>query len=167
MAEPFSPMILGLQELGIYLYLFPFLLTLAIVFGVLSYALKEQLPTSARGVISIIIAFFVMLFSVWYPGIVVFFANLFGFGLIAGSGLLLIVILLAFMGIKPADIASNEKAKWTFTAALIFIALLITAAAVGTAMFGTAALLQTSEFWTIIFFVIILALVMLFFGKSG
>jgi len=36
LANPFPSMILGLDKIGIYLYLFPFLLTLAIVYGILS-----------------------------------------------------------------------------------------------------------------------------------
>ena len=167
MADVFSPMISNLQELGIYLYLFPFLISLAFTYGILSYALKDQLEKTARGLISILVSFFVMLFSMWNPGIVEFFANIFGYMLILGTGFLAMVILLAFMGIKPSDVVKNEKAKWTFIATVAFIVLITFVAAVGSVLFGSAAYLQSSQFWTIILFIVIIAVVMWSMSKGG
>jgi hypothetical protein len=130
-------MILGLEQIGVYLYLFPFLLTLAVTYGVLSYSLEKQLERSARAVISVVMGFFVMLFSLWNPGIVVFFANAFGFTLIVGSGLLGIMILLGLIGIKFEDLTKNEKAKWAFSGALILIGIIIFSVSAGAAIFGT------------------------------
>ena len=159
MASPFEPMVLGLEQLGVYLYLFPFLLTLAIVYGILSYSLKEQLPTSARGLVSVIVAFFVMLFSLWNPFIVLFFANVFGYGLIVGSGLLMIIIVLGLMGIKPEDLTKNEKFKWPFVGVMILIFVLVIAGVVGTSMLGLNA--GSGEFWTAMLFIILVAMVVL------
>ncbi len=144
----FPPMILGLDKIGVYLYLFPFLLTLAITYGVLSYSMEKQLPKSARAVISIVMAFFVMLFSYFNPGIVIFFANAFGFTLIVGSGLLGIMILLGLIGIRFEDLTKNEKAKWVFTASIILIGIIIFTASAGAAIFGTD-FLAASEVWAI------------------
>ncbi|HJW97300.1 MAG TPA: hypothetical protein VJ485_04025 [archaeon] len=146
--NPFPPMILGLEKMGIYLYLFPFLLTLAITYGVLSFSMEKQLPKSARGLISIIMGFFVMLFSYFNPGVVIFFANAFGFTLIVGSGLLGIIILLGLVGIKTEDITKNEKAKWVMTGSLILIGVVIFAASAGAAIFGTN-FLESTEIWAI------------------
>jgi hypothetical protein len=153
--NPFPPMILGLEKIGVFLYLFPFLLTLAITYGVLSYALEKQLEKTARALISIVMGFFVMLFSLWNPGIVVFFANAFGFTLIVGTGLLGIMILLGLIGIKFEDLTKNEKAKWVFTAAIILIGVVIFTVSAGAAIFGTD-FLASSEIMAIVVLIAIL-----------
>ena len=155
LANPFPPMVLGLEKIGFYLYLFPFLLTIAITYGVLSYALEKQLEKSARAVISIVMGFFVMLFSLWNPGVVAFFANAFGFTLIVGAGLLVIMILLGLIGIKFEDLAKNEKAKWAFTGALILIGIVIFAVSAGSAIFGSD-FIESTEIWTIALLIAIL-----------
>jgi hypothetical protein len=146
--NPFPPMILGLDKMGVYLYLFPFLLTLAVTYGVLSYALEKQLERTARGLISVIMGFFVMLFSYFNPGVVTFFANAFGFTLIVSAGLIGIMILLGLIGIKFEDLTKNEKAKWTFSGALILIGIIIFSVSAGAAIFGTD-FLATTEIWAI------------------
>jgi hypothetical protein len=153
--NPFPPMILGLEKIGVFLFLFPFLLTLAITYGVLSYSLEKQLEKTARALISIVMGFFVMLFSLWNPGIVVFFANAFGFTLIVGAGLLGIIILLGLVGIKFEDLTKNEKAKWIFTGSLILIGVIIFAVSAGSAIFGTE-FLQSTEIMTIAVLIVIL-----------
>jgi hypothetical protein len=155
LVNPFPPMILGLEKIGVFLFLFPFLLTLAITYGVLSYALEKQLEKTARALISIVMGFFVMLFSLWNPGIVVFFANAFGFTLIVGTGLLGIIILLGLVGIKFEDLTKNEKAKWIFTGSLILIGVIIFAVSAGSAIFGTD-FLQSTEIMTIVVLIAIL-----------
>jgi hypothetical protein len=148
-------MILGLEQIGVYLYLFPFLLTISITYGVLSYALEKQLEKTARAVISVVMGFFVMLFSTINPGIVTFFANAFGFTLIVGAGLLGIMILLGLIGIKFEDLTKNNRAKWLFTAALIVIGIIIFAVSAGAAIFGTE-FLQSTEIWAIALMLVIL-----------
>ena len=155
LGDPFPVMILGLEKIGVFLYLFPFLLTLALTYGVLSYAMEKQLEKSARALISIVMGFFVMLFSLWNPGIVTFFANAFGFTLIVGAGLLGIIILLGLIGIKFEDLMKNEKAKWTFSGSLILIGIIIFAVSAGSAIFGTD-FLASSEILAIVLMLAIL-----------
>jgi len=163
----FWQLIWSMEEMGFFLFLFPFLLALAIVYGVLRYSLPDAIPKPATALISIIIAFFVMLYSSFNTMVAQFFMNLSGMGLIAGCGILIIVILLGLMGIKTEDITKNSVAKWSFVFTLIFIGIII--------FFGAGAgwLIQvpywstTSEFWAAIFFVVILALVMWFFSREG
>jgi len=155
LANPFPPMVLGLEKIGVYLYLFPFLLTLAITYGILSYALEKQLAKSARAVISIVMGFFVMLFSLFNPGIVAFFANAFGYTLIVSSGFLVMIILLGLVGIKPEDITKNEKAKWAMIAVIALIAIIIFTVSAGSAIFG-ADFIASTEIWTIALLIAIL-----------
>ena len=148
LVNPFPVMVLGLEKIGVFLYLFPFLLTIALVYGILSFAMEKQLEKSARALIAIVMGFFVMLFSMWNPGIVVFFATAFGYTLIVGAGLIGIIILLGLIGIKFEDLTKNEKAKWMFSGALILIGIIIFAMSAGTAIFGTT-FLESSEIMAI------------------
>ncbi len=163
--NPFPAMILGLEKIGVFLYLFPFLLTLAVTYGILSFAMEKQLERSARALISIVMGFFVMLFSLWNPGIVVFFANAFGFTLIVGTGLLVIIILLGLIGIKFEDLTKNEKAKWLFTGTLILIGIIIFAVSAGSAIFGTN-FLESAEILTIAVLIAILGFSVWFMSQS-
>ncbi|MEM5812490.1 MAG: hypothetical protein QW286_02110 [Candidatus Aenigmatarchaeota archaeon] len=165
LTNPFPPMILGLEKMGIFLYLFPFLLTLALTYGVLSYAMEKQLEKSARALISIVMGFFVMLFSLWNPGIVVFFGNAFGFTLIVAAGLLGIIILLGLIGIKFEDITKNEKAKWVFTGSIVLIGIIIFAVSAGAAIFGTN-FLESTEILTIAMLLAILGFSAWFITQS-
>ena len=90
----FQQMIQNMVSLGFFQFLFPFLLALAIFYGLLRWALPDQLPNSATGLVSLILAFFVMLFASANPGIVEFFKDISGWALIAGTGILFLVILL-------------------------------------------------------------------------
>ncbi len=165
LTSPFPAMIMGLEKLGIYLYLFPFLLTLAVTYGVLSFALEKQLERTARAVIAIVMGFFVMLFSMWNPGIVVFFANAFGFTLIVGAGLLVIITLLGLIGMKPEDLTKNEKTRWIFAGTLILIGIIIFTVSAGSAIFGTD-FLQNAELLTIVMLVAILGFSAWFISQS-
>lgn len=166
MADPFTILIQNMRTMGFFQFLFPFLLALAIVYGVLSWSLKDQLPKSARGIVSIIVAFFVMLYSSWNSAIVSFFANVSGYWLIIGSGILFIVILLGLVGLKPADIISDNKAKWALVLAIVFIGILIFFGAGADALINMPDWSGTSEFWTIIFFVVILVIVVWWMGSG-
>ncbi|MFH1978604.1 MAG: hypothetical protein ABIJ92_04735 [Candidatus Aenigmatarchaeota archaeon] len=163
------PVILqNLQNMGFFLYLFPFLLALAIIYGVLSFSLSAQLPNSARGLISIIFAFFVMLYSSFNVGIVTFFANLTGIGLIVGSGILFVAILLGLIGFDIKKLTEGDgHSKWIWILAIIVIAILIFFAA-GADQFGLVPSWATSsEFMTLVFFVVIIALAMFWLGSGG
>lgn len=164
MADGFSLLIQNMQNLGFFQFLFPFLLALAIIYGLLAWALKEQLPKSARGVIALIFAFFVMLYSSWNTMVVQFFTQISGTWLIVASGILFVVILLAMTGFNVSDLMADSKSKWITVLLVVFIGAVIFMGA-GGGLF--LALPISSEFWTIIFFVIILAIVVFWFGQEG
>lgn len=166
-------MILGnMQSLGLFEFIFPFLLILAIAYGVLRYSLKEILPKSAAGLVSIIIAFFVMNYSgtAGYQ-LSKFFSNLFGGGLIVASGILVLVIILGLLGLKIGELTIGEKKKpaitWAFVAAVIFIVFLVAVGASGSYLPWISPITLTSDFWTIIFFVVVLVIVLWVLGREG
>jgi len=159
-------MIQNMMNLGFFQFLFPFLLALAIVYGLLSWALKEQFPPSARGLISLIIAFFVMLFSSWNYYVINFFATISGEFLVVAVGFILIVMLLAITGTKPQDLMKNEKAKWILILLVVFIGIVIFFGAGAAWLIPIPTGMMTSQFWTVLFFIVILALVFWFMGKE-
>jgi len=167
----FPQILQTLQGMGFFLYLFPFLLSLAIIYGVLTFAFggeKKILPKSAIGLIAIIFSFFVMLYSSFNIGIVTFFANLTGAGLIVGSGILFVAILLGLVGFDIGKLTGGEgSSKWVWILGVMVIALLIFFAA-GADQFGLVPKwANSSEFLTLIFFVIVIALAMWWLGAAG
>ena len=160
----FETLVQNMSRLGFFQFLFPFLLALAIFYGLLSWALKEQIPKTARGIISLILAFFVMLYSSWNVMIVNFFAMISGQFLIVATGIIFIVMLLAFTGTKPQDLMQGSKAKWIVVLLIVFIGIVIFFGA------GAAWLINVpgipSDFWTVLFFIVILAVMMFWMGQE-
>jgi hypothetical protein len=160
----FDVLVQNMARLGFFQFLFPFLLALAIVYGLLTWALKEQIPKTARGLVALIIAFFVMLYSSWNVMIVNFFANIAGQFLIVATGILFIVMLLAFTGMRPADLMKGSKAKWIVVLLIVFIGIVIFYGA-GAAWLTTVPSIP-SDFWTVLFFIVILAIVLFWMGQE-
>jgi hypothetical protein len=160
-------MLQDMQYMGFFLYLFPFLLTLAIVYGVLSWSLGDRLPKSARGLVSIIAAFFVMLYSSWNIWIVTFFAEYFGSGLVLATGILLVAILLGIAGYKIEDLFKGERSKWIFIFGIIIIAIVVFYGAGAGWLIPVPSWSIPSEIWTVVLFIIILVLAMWWLGSEG
>lgn len=167
----FPSIIQNMQNMGFFLYLFPFLLALAIFYGILHWAMSDRIPKSGIALISIILSFFVMLYSSWNTGIVAFFANLGGAGLIVGSGILFAAILLGLMGFKISDLfdesKSGKKIKWVFILGILLIAILIFFGAGGSAFGLIPSWSNQGEFWTVVFFIAIVGLAVWWLGEDG
>jgi len=163
----FSQIIQNMTNLGFFQFLFPFLLALAIFYGVLHMALGDKLPKSAVSLISLILAFFVMLFASANPGIVQFFQNISGIGLIVGTGILFIVILLGLTGFKISDliIGKDKSDGERLLLLLIVIVGIIIFFGASTSQFLPGVVIG-SDFFTIIFFIVILAIVLWFLGRK-
>lgn len=163
----FQQMVQNMANLGFFQFLFPFLLALAIFYGILKWAFGEQkIPNSAIGLISLILAFFVMLFASANPGIVQFLTNISGSGLIVGTGILFLIILLGLTGFNLKDITKKDATTGHKVLALLILAIILI-------LFfgaGSSVILPSvfvgSDFWTIVFFIIILAIVLWFLGKK-
>ena len=173
MADPFGTMVMNLQNMGFFLYLFPFLLALAIFYGILYWVFydkeKPKLPKSAIALISIVLAFFVMLYSSWNVMIVQFLANLSGAGLIVGCGILFIAILLGLMGfnIEGLTNASAGRSKWIFLIGVIVIGILIFFGAGGDAFGLIPDWSNNGEFLTALFVIAIIGLAVWWLGSEG
>lgn len=160
----FQNILQNMTSLGFFQFLFPFLLALAIFYSVIHFSAGDRVPKSANGLISLILAFFVMLFASSNPGIVDFFKNISGFGLVLGTGLLFIVILLGIIGFKTQDLFKAEGWKWIFVLIVIIAAIVIFFGAGAGSLLPGATI--PSDWWSIIFFVVILAVVLWFLGRN-
>ena len=164
----------NLNNLGFFQFILPFLLILAIIYGILASVLKDIFPQKASALISIVVAFFVMNYSGWVGvAIANFFTALFGYGMIILAGILIFFIFLGLAGIKPGDIFKFEGGKggigaWAFALFIIFIGFLIFIGAGGLTLINipTTGINLNQDFLIIVFFVIMLVLVMWWMGRS-
>ncbi len=175
-AGPFGTLLGNLNQMGFFQFLFPFLLVLAIVYGVLKYTVggagdksKAILPASAISLISIVAAFFAINYSGGVGvSIAGFFSSLFGGGAIVATAILLVLILLGLFGIKATDLKDKSQHNVAFVGIVGVIALIVFSIVVwsGNAIPGISSLRLDSNAWTAIAFVVILLLVMWFLGKE-
>ncbi len=156
-------MLQNLVNMEFFQLLFPFLLALAIIYGLLRYALKDQLPKSAAGLIAIIISFFVMLYSSWNTWVYVFLTGISGAWLMIACVAIFLVLLLGIVGISFKDLTEKLWLKWVVALVIIFIIII---AFFGTIPLGLPYWIGGGDFWTIVFFIVILAIVMYFFSKG-
>lgn len=172
MASPFESLLGNLNNLGFFQFLLPFLLTMAIIYGILRFSLHKILDRSASGLIAIVISFFVMNYS-GQVGIAIaaFFTTIFGSGIIVLTGLLMIIMFLAIVGINVTEVFDWEKAGekkghiYITLLLLVFIGFLVFLGAGGAAFLNlpqTALGLPGQDAWAIIFVLIVIALAMWF-----
>lgn len=166
----------NMQNMGFFLLLFPFLLSLAIFYGILYYVFysgdeaSRKLPKSAIALISIILAFFVMLFSSQNPSIVLFFSQLTGAGLIVGSGILFVAVLLGLMGFKIENLTNKDfagKGRWVFIIGVIVIGILLFFGAGGNTFGLVPDFAMNGEFLTALFVIGIIGLAVWWLGSEG
>ena len=162
----FDTIVQNMTQMGFFQYVFPFLLALAILYGILTWVLKDRgFPKSAISLISLILSFFVMLFVSANPGIVSFLMNISGYWLIVGSGILFLLVLLGMVGVTTEKhFLEGTWGKWALILVIIAIGIVIFFGAGGQMLVGVPSWAFTSELWTIVFFVVILAIVMLMMG---
>lgn len=159
----FQQMLSNMVNLGFFQFLFPFLLALAIFYGILKYAMGDRLPNSAVGLISLILGFFVMLFAAGNPSIVIFLQTISGSALIISTVILFFIILLGMIGWKIGDVFTGP---WKLIVTLVILAIVLSVV-FGAGTFLIPGVTVGSDFWTIVFFIIILAIVLWFLGKGG
>jgi hypothetical protein len=166
-----SQMLQNMQSMGFFLYLFPFLLALAITYGAMHFAFGERLEKSARGLISIIIGFFVMLYSSWNVWIVEFFANYLGSSIVILTFILIVAIMLGLAGYRIEDLFKS-RARWVFILGVIFIAAMVFFGAGAGSLIPIPIWSTDAQLWTALLFIIILVIAMWYLSggaesKSG
>jgi len=156
-----AQMIQNLQSMGIFLYILPFLLALAIFYGVISMVFKEKIQKSAMALISIVLAFFVMLYSNMNPAIVGFLASLSGSGLLLASGFLVAAIVMGLAGFDLKSLFVGEKGpRWASILIMVFVLVLVFLGAGAGSLIPIPSLVGSSELQAAIFFIVVIALAM-------
>ncbi len=163
-----SNVVFSLERLGFFQLLFPFLLSLAIVYGVLSWAAKDRLGgKSPVALISIVISFFVMLYAATNSFIVTFLTQFSGVTLIASVGILFLIIVLGMIGVQFKDIFEmGEKGKFNWLKMLIILVVvfIVLSFFFGSSGFFPPGFLINNDFWTVVFFIIVLVVAVKFLG---
>jgi hypothetical protein len=166
----FDQMLTTLVNMDFFQVLFPFLLALAIFYGVLMWALGEKLKKGPVGLISIILAFFVMLFAKQIPGLAWFLTLGSGTILAIASIVIFIIVILALLGIQFKDIWEGDKRNWTLIIIVIIIIYIVLASIVGFIPGVNLYLpwfMNYQDVWTIVIFIVLLGLVLHFLTKEG
>lgn len=165
----FTDMLNNLVQLEFFQLLFPFLLALAIVYGVLMYAAREQLGKGPISLISVVIAFFVMLYSSWSGSILyTFLTTTSGVFLTIASALLFLIVILGLMGLKISNLWGKDR-NWIMVVIALIVLYIFLVGIWGATPFGLPwwSFQFNSDFWTVIFFIVVLAIVLWALGREG
>lgn len=163
MADIFSIFVNNLAGMGFFSFLLPWLFVFAIVYGLLERAkLFGGINSRVAAVLALVIAFFVAGYA--GPAISAFFATLFPGATMILS--LILVFVMFWLLLKPAD--EKDAMKSLLGGKLFFILLavllLIGAWVVLGGSFG--GIVITEQIWSIVFFLVVIALVVWFVGGA-
>lgn len=161
-----TDMLNNLLQMEFFQLLFPFLLALAIIYGVLT-KISKDLPQSARAIISMLLSLFVMLYSSINPQFYLFLTALSGPWLMIACAVLFVVVLFSLVGINLSEIGKKDTWNTSKTILGLLVAFIFIAFFFG---YGVPIIPSginiSSDLWSMIFFVIILAIVMVFLTRG-
>jgi len=166
-ATPIENLIVGLRAIGFQLVLL-WLLTLAIVYGVLSH-IEVPKSTSARSVISIVSAFMVLLAAAAFQT-AIFVSNLITAGVAVAFSLMILMVFLEITGAKYEGVHIFSKHPRFFGAVLIVVLISIFLGAGGSALIpATASFIRIDSvaIATILFLVVMVAAIWVFYKDTG
>ncbi len=151
--NPIETLVLNLKAAGFQLVLL-WLLTLAIVYGILSHV---EIPKSisARGVISIVSAFMVLLAAAGTQA-ANFISNLITSSVLVAFGLLMTMIFLEITGTKSAGEHVFAKHPRFFASAIIILGILIFIGAGGLTILHLPHIVLSDPLIALIFFLIVM-----------
>ncbi len=162
--NPIEELIVNLRAIGFQLVLL-WLLTLAVVYGILSHL---ELPKSitARGVISIVSAFMVLLAAAGSQA-ADFISNLITSSVLVAFGLMIAMIFLEITGTKAGGEHIFAKHPKFFGMALIILAILIFIGAGGLGLLNIPVFALSDPLIAIIFFLLIMVASIWILIKEG
>lgn len=158
--------ILNLREAGFMLILL-WLLTLSVVYGVLSHIkLPQSLP--ARGVISIVTAFMVLLAASAGP-VASFISNIITASIMIAFGLIIVMIFLEISGAKVGGEHVFTKHPRFVAGALILLFVLVFIGAGGLGLLNIPSIIISDPMLAMAFFLIVMAVAVwvMFKGTGG
>ncbi|MCD6496146.1 MAG: hypothetical protein J7K54_02640 [Candidatus Aenigmarchaeota archaeon] len=166
----FETMVQNMQRMEFFQYLFPFLLSFALLYGLLQWVFKEGLGGKrVHTLIAIVLSFFVMLYSSYNPWLYTFLTTTSGVWLGFATVVLLLVLVLALLGINLHDLFGDKKNNWIKYLVVLIVIYLVLMAILGQGGLFSAYLpywLTGSDLWTVIFVIVIIAIIFWFVGGS-
>jgi hypothetical protein len=167
----FETMVQNMQRMEFFQYLFPFLLAFALLYGLMQYVFgKEKLGGQrVHALIAIVLAFFVMLYSSYNTWLYTFLTGASGVWLGLATVVLLLVLVLALAGVNIHDLLGEKEGKKNWIRYLVVLVIIYVAlmAIVGQGGLFSSYLpfwLTGSDLWTVVFVIIIIAIVFWFVG---
>ncbi len=162
----FDTMLTSLVGMDFFQVLFPFLLALAIFYGIFSVmGLKDRVGKGPVGLIAIILSFFVMLFAKQIPGLSTFLTVGSGWTLAIASVILFAIVIFGLFGIKLNEI----KDKWVEVIIVLVVVFIIVSWLWGVmpgAFISMPWLASNADIWSIILFIIIIAIAWHFLSRE-
>ncbi len=151
-------MLNALNDLGFYDFLLPWLLFLAVFYGLLQGKKVISEESSVNGVIAIVAAFLAAFVARGF-----LYTSMFGTMGIVAAGLIIILIFLAMFGLKPDELFGEHKTALAI--ALAGIVLFIFLSAGGFGAFGAA--IDSDTIMTIVILLVMVAAVAFIGGGKG
>lgn len=168
MADPFAQMVMNLQNMGFFQYLFPFLLAFAILYGVMKWVFKDKIEPRVVALISVVLSFFVMLYSAYNTWLYTLLAEASGIWLGMATVLLFIVVLAALAGINLHDLLGGEKRSWVKYLVVLVILYIVVVSFLGSGYLPFLPYwVSGSDLWTVVLVIVILGIVFWFVGGKG
>ena len=162
----FDQMLTSLVGMDFFQVLFPFLLALAIFYGVFTMmGLKDRVGKGPVGLIAIILSFFVMLFAKQIPGLSQLLTMGSGWTLAIASVILFMIVIFGLFGIKLDEI----KNKWVEVIIVLVVVYIIVSLLWGGLpgfFVGIPWLGNNTDVWSIILFIVIIAIAWHFLSKG-
>jgi len=168
----FEDMVQNMQRMEFFQYLFPFLLSFAILYGILGWVFKDKLGSNrVHALIAIIFSFFVMLYSASNPSMYLMIASLSGIWLSIATFIIFVVVLMALAGINVHELVGGGKPWMKWVVALVVLYVIISLfLGYGIGLGGSGAcivpFMNCSELWTVVFFLVILGLMFWWIGEG-
>jgi len=145
--NPFEVLVFNLSQLGFFGFLLPFILAFSIVFALLLKSKVLGEDKKIIGVISLVIAFFVIGFG--GPALQSFLTTLFGIMIAVIAAILVVILILSMTGADISKLVENKLILFLILVAAIILSLLIG---------STWNVRISSEIVAIILFVVILGI---------
>ncbi len=154
----FSNMLRTLESLGFVDFVLPWLLFLAVFYGVLQGKKTISEESSVNGVIAIVAAFLVAFIARGF-----LYTRIFGTMGVVAAGLLIVLVFLAMFGLKPEELFGEHKTALAVTLGAIVLFIFISAGGLGA--FGSA--IDSDTLMTIFILLTMVAAVAFIGGGKG
>ncbi len=159
MADPFSVLIGNLARLGFYNFVFQWLFTMALIFGLLLKAKLFEGQQALNGLFSTVVASFLVHYTPTGFGLDTFFTRVLGMGALILVVIFVILLFMGLVGLKGEDIFKAENLGGGAALALLL-------GLFGFLLFSFGGFNISSDIITIVVVMIMIIFVVLFIARG-